>query len=177
MSMTRHSTPTRIRPNAASPSAADREAAVRLAALLERRRGSRNGLMVGAAQEAIELSPLLLNLLEDVAILVAGGADVAVLARSDELTTQQAAEFLGLSRQYVVRLLDRGTIPSIRVGSHRRVRAEDLATFQRARDGGRKAALDVLTALSQEAGGYDRPVEPAPRRRAAIMAAVKVKRT
>lgn len=114
---------------------------------------------------AIDLSPALVNVLETVAEVVAGGATVMVLPSHAALTTQEAADALGVSRQYLVRLLDRGDLPSHKVGAHRRVRAEDLAVYRRRRDEARREALDVLAADAQAAGAYDAPMTFGPRRR------------
>ena len=94
------------------------------------------------------------------------GADVTVLARNEELTSQQAADFLNVSRQYMVRLLERGDIASTKVGTHRRVRAEDLAHYRHRRDEGRAAALADMADQAQAAGGYDEPAAFGPRRKA-----------
>lgn len=74
--------------------------------------------------------------------------------RRGELTTQQAADILNVSRQFVVRLLDEGRIPWRQAGTERRVRLEDLNAFKAQRDRDRVAALDKLSELSQGVGGY-----------------------
>lgn len=70
------------------------------------------------------------------------------------LTTQGAAELLNVSRQYVVRLANRGTLPAVKVGSHRRLRASDVETYRIERDRDRDDALNQLAAMSEEIGGY-----------------------
>lgn len=82
--------------------------------------------------------------------LGAGGA-VHVIPDNADLTTQQAADLLGLSRTFLMRLLDQGTIPAHTVGSHRRVRAGDVVAYQRRREQ-RLAALDELIAADEAVG-------------------------
>jgi len=65
----------------------------------------------------------------------------------------------------MVRLLERGDIPSNKVGTHRRVRAEDLATYHLHRDEGRSAALAAMIDQAEANGGYDVPATFGPRRR------------
>jgi excisionase family DNA binding protein len=71
------------------------------------------------------------------------------------LTTQQAADFLNVSRPYFIRLLEQGAIPHTKTGSHRRVRLDDVLAYKRQRDAERRRALDDLVALSQEMGLYE----------------------
>ena len=86
---------------------------------------------------------------------MANGSAVTVLPVQAELTTQQAADLLGISRPYLVRLLEDGQIPFHKVGTHRRVRAVDVMEFRRARGAEAKSVLDELTREAQELGlGY-----------------------
>lgn len=78
-----------------------------------------------------------------------------VLVPEDEaFTTQAAANYLGMSRQHLVRLLDRNEIHH-KVGTHRRVTFKDLLTYEKKRDQTRRQALDKLAAEADAAGLYD----------------------
>lgn len=65
---------------------------------------------------------------------LAAGEAVQVVSADALLTTRQAAELLGISRTYLVRLVDEGQIPAHMVGTHRRLRAGDVLAYRRARD-------------------------------------------
>jgi excisionase family DNA binding protein len=79
-----------------------------------------------------------------------------VLVPEDEaFTTQAAANYLGMSRQHLVGLLDRNEIPHHKVGTHRRVTFKDLLTYEKKRDQTRRQALDKLAADADAAGLYD----------------------
>jgi excisionase family DNA binding protein len=79
-----------------------------------------------------------------------------VLVPEDEaFTTQAAANYLGMSRQHLVGLLDRNEIPHHKVGTHRRVTFKDLLTYEKKRDQTRRQALDKLAAEADAAGLYD----------------------
>lgn len=80
------------------------------------------------------------------------GRAVTLVPIHAELTTQQAAKILNVSRPYVIQLLDEGKIPFHTVGKHRRIRAENLFTFKKQMKMDMRAAADELAALGQELG-------------------------
>ncbi len=82
-------------------------------------------------------------------VLVRGDA-VTIVPVGKELTTQQAADVLNVSRQYLVRLLEGGKLAHRKTGKHRRVRVEDVLAFKAERDSERAKQLDDLAAMTQD---------------------------
>ncbi len=83
---------------------------------------------------------------------LAKGEGVSVIPDTAELTTQQAADFLNVSRPYLIRLLEEEKIPYRMVGTHRRIRFQDLREYKGRDDLERRRATDELTGLGQELG-------------------------
>ena len=87
---------------------------------------------------------------------MACGNGVSLLPLNAELTTQQAAGVLNVSRPYLVGLLEKGEMAFRLVGNQRRVRLQEVIAYKARSDVGRRTALDELARLGQEAGvGYE----------------------
>ena len=100
--------------------------------------------------EAVRLAPAIADLVIDLLGGVASGKTVTLVPAGTMLTTQQAADILGVSRPHLSKLLKSGKIPFISVGAHRRVLHADLMAYIDRRDAARHAALDDLARLGQE---------------------------
>lgn len=111
--------------------------------------------LVGPKGEEVALPDAVFYVLERVAEVLARGDSVTIVPVGKELTTQQAADLINVSRQYLVRLLDEGRIAHTKTGKHRRLRIEDVLAFKEQRDGERKDALRDLSQLTEEFGGYE----------------------
>lgn len=92
------------------------------------------------------LSGLLMELLRH----IGRGDAVTLVPVSQMLTTQQAADILNVSRPFLISLLEKGQITFDTVGRHRRIKAEDLFAYKRARDDKRDSALSALAAMDAE---------------------------
>ena len=100
--------------------------------------------------ERTAVPDVVLRLLTAAAEVLARGDAVTLVPLRMELTTQQAANVLNVSRQYLVRLLDEGSVPFTKTGTHRRVRMDHLLRFEAKRDADRRWKLDELSQLSEE---------------------------
>lgn len=98
----------------------------------------------------IELPTTALRLLVDILSELADGNAVQIVPVHAELTTQEAADMLNVSRPHLVKLLESGALPFARTGKHRRIRFADLMEFKRHRDEASDKAMDELARQAQE---------------------------
>jgi len=110
--------------------------------------------VMAANRRAVVLPSTVVQLLRQVVGTLAKGDALRLVAVHQELTTQQAADLLNVSRQYLVRLLDEGKLAYHKTGTHRRLKLEDVLEYRRQRDSERKESLAELSRMTQEFGGY-----------------------
>jgi len=96
-----------------------------------------------------------LRLFAHLLAFLANGQSVTVIPDHAELSTQQVADLLNVSRPHVVKLIEENRLPARRVGAHRRVRFEDLMKYKQRAEARREEALAELARDAQEMGlGY-----------------------
>ena len=105
-------------------------------------------LRAQAGRLPVRLAEVLGGLLED----LAAGRAVQVITLEEEISTQQAAELLNVSRPYLVKLVESGALPHRKVGPRRRLHLEDVLTYRARLDTQRQAALQALADDLQELG-------------------------
>lgn len=111
--------------------------------------------LLGPENERLDLPESIFHILKDVVANMMRGKTILLVPQHDRLTTQTAANFLGVSRPHLVKLLDSGSIPFQRVGQHRRILMKDLVTYQKNRDTERREALNALAKSEFESGSYE----------------------
>ena len=116
--------------------------------------------LVGKGGESVEIPPTVRTLLAEIARNMEAGKAVSVVAENHELTTQRAANILGVSLPFLVGLLEECRIPFHMTGSHRRVYLVDLLKYKSKRDRARHEAIKRLALDDIAAGTYDRVILP-----------------
>jgi toxin-antitoxin system, antitoxin component, merR family len=110
-------------------------------------------LVVG--DKAVELTPGMADVLVRVAQAMQQGLAVTVAPQNTRLTTQEAADMLGISRSTLVRMLEAGEIPFEKVRRHRRLYLSDVLEFQKRQRRAADEALSDMVADAQAMGAYD----------------------
>jgi excisionase family DNA binding protein len=111
--------------------------------------------LVAPNGETIELPQSVFTVLRQVIYHMMRGNAVFIIPEHQELTTQEAADFLNVSRPYLIKLLNEDKIPYTTVGTHRRIRLSDLLSYKKLRDAERERGLNEIARISQEFGVYD----------------------
>ncbi len=105
---------------------------------------------LAGTDDAIVLPAAAVRLLVDLLSAMAEGNAVTLVPINAEMTTQQAADLLGVSRPFLVKEIEQGRIPHRKVGTHRRILFRDLMAYKRAHETTRANALDELAAQAQD---------------------------
>ena len=112
--------------------------------------------LIGTDGEKVELPHVVFCLLKDIVRNMQLGRAIVLIPENQQLTTQRAADLLGVSRPHFVKLLAAGELPYHKAGSHRRIYLRDLVAYQKRRDAERKQALNRIAKEAYDAGLYDR---------------------
>ena len=86
--------------------------------------------LIGTNGDVVEIPDPIYHLMQRIVFLLEQGDAVAIVPYHKELTSQEAADYLNMSRQFFVHLLERGEIPYTKVGTHRRVLLSDLSAYK-----------------------------------------------
>lgn len=127
-----------------------REAGRQLARLLPKGQHPLRLVTEDNRHEMISIPPGAVRLFLDVLTQLGQGRAVTILPEKAELTTQEVADYLNVSRPYVVKLIESGKLPARLVGTRRRVAFDDLNKFDQEDRKGRRAALDELARIDRE---------------------------
>lgn len=139
------------------PSAQDALLAREAQSLLEKSQRPEGALHVqiaaaGREVTALELPPVVTQLLVDILKETAAGKAVSLVSVEPEITTQQAATLLNVSRPYLVGLIEKGELPARMVGNQRRLPLQEVLAYKAENRAKRRTALQEMTAADQELG-------------------------
>jgi excisionase family DNA binding protein len=113
-------------------------------------------LKLRKGNQELEISEKAVNLLTDLLKEAVGSVTLGKMESQKYISTQQAAEFLQVSRPYVVKLIEEGKLPHKKVGTHRRLLLEDVEKYKAKIEKKRKKQLDFLAKQAQDLNlGYD----------------------
>lgn len=132
----------------------DRPTLASILEYLESKKG-RAARLIGPSKDGVAIPASLHRVLIEAARQLAEGNAVSIIPVTAEVTTQQAADLLNVSRPFVIGLLDKGEIPFHKLGTHRRLRLRDVLAYKRRRDASRRAVIGRLAAEAQELGIYE----------------------
>ena len=127
------------------------ESSVKIASAVPARRKAPLSVRIGeGSEESIAIPASAMHLLADILREMGLGNSVMLLARQSELSTQQAAELLNVSRPFLVEQIEKGALPCRKVGTHRRVNVHDLLAYKQRMEQARLQSLEELSAIDQE---------------------------
>lgn len=113
-------------------------------------------IQIEETDELITIPKKALSLLITIVSNMSEGKSISIVPTDSEVSTQQAADMLNVSRPYLIKLLENNTIPFKKVGSHRRVLLRDLLSYEKSLQRTREEKLKFLSAQAQDLGlGYE----------------------
>ena len=117
--------------------------------------------LVGKGGEpALELPDAVYSLLMRILQIMQEGNGISIVPFMQDLTTQEAANFLGVSRPFFVKLLESGKLQFHMTGTHRRVYLKDLVEYRQRRDQEKTDAINRIAQFEEDAGLYDNVLLP-----------------
>jgi excisionase family DNA binding protein len=125
-------------------------------------RAGRAHLVGRGGEPALPLPDAVYSLLLRILQNMQEGKAVSIVPFMQDLTTQEAANLLGVSRPFFVKLVEAGTLPFHMTGTHRRVYLKDLLDYKQRRDRDRLDAINRMAQIEEDAGVYDRVLIPEP---------------
>lgn len=123
-------------------------------------REGRAALVGKGGEPALELPDAVYSLLLRILQGMQEGKAISVVPHMQDLTTQDAANILGVSRPFFVKLLETGKLRYHMTGTHRRVYLKDLMDYKQERDQDKIAAIDRIAQFEEDAGLYDKVLFP-----------------
>jgi len=129
---------------------------VKAAAAISKRKAEGVKIKIQETGEFVTVPTKALDLLFYILNNMAEGRSISLVPSDSEISTQQAADMLNVSRPHIVKLLEEGTIPHKKVGSHRRILLEDIVEYDKRLKEEREASLKYLAEQAQNLGlGYE----------------------
>jgi excisionase family DNA binding protein len=124
------------------------------------RKEGKASLVGKGGEPALELPDAVYSLLLSILGGMQEGKAISIVPVTQDLTTQEAANFLGVSRPFFVKLLETGKLRYHRTGTHRRVYLKDLMAYKQHRDQDKMDAINRIAQFEEDAGLYDKVLLP-----------------
>jgi excisionase family DNA binding protein len=132
------------------------ESVVNFTTAVFRRKSDTVNIIIQESNESFIIPRKALEFLSHILSLMAEGKAISLIPSESELSTQQAADMLNVSRPHIVKLLEQGIIPFKKAGSHRRILLEDLLNYAGQQKETRRKSLKFLAEQAQELNlGYE----------------------
>ncbi len=112
-------------------------------------------VMFKADGQEIEIPNIVTKILYEIITILGTGGSLTIIPMEKELTTQQSADILNVSRPFLVKLLESGDIPYHKTGTHRKIYMKDLISYKDKLNTKRASKISEIIKLSQEYGLYD----------------------